>query len=187
MDSNEIRNASSNTQLDLLLQTCINERIGPYQTLTKRLNYGPCDIAKVKDFEAVVKRLKKRFIKITGRAQYYNTRFGETPPSSIIELRKLAKAFSNIEFVGADDHIKKTYIKVWSVSHSTSREDMGRNVPVVRIHSSKTDIQKMVPKTRKKLILKDINKAFTRDVFIDCRLHKPSEIKELFLLAQGLR
>ncbi|TIB79364.1 hypothetical protein E3Q06_04133 [Wallemia mellicola] len=113
----------SNVQLDLLLQNCINERISPYQKLTKKLNYGLSDIAKVNDFDAVIKRLKKRFIKNTGRAQYYNTRFGETPPFNLIEVEKLVKAFSKIEFVGAADHIKKRYIKVWSVFLSTSPEE----------------------------------------------------------------
>lgn len=70
MEINKIRDASSSVQLDLLLQNCINERISPYQKLTKKLNYGLSDIAKVNDFDAVIKRLKKRFIKNTGRAQY---------------------------------------------------------------------------------------------------------------------
>ncbi|TIB95801.1 hypothetical protein E3Q17_04134 [Wallemia mellicola] len=188
MEINKIRDASSSVQLDLLLQNCINERISPYQKLTKKLNYGPNDIAKVNDFDAVIKRLKKRFIKNTGRAQYYNTRFGETPPFNLIEVEKLAKAISKIEFVGAADILRRGISKYGQYSFPLhQKRRYGRNVREMRVQTSKIDLHKMTPKTRKKLILKDINKAFTRDVFIDCRLHKPSEIQEIFLLVQGLK
>ncbi|TIA71592.1 hypothetical protein E3P92_02398 [Wallemia ichthyophaga] len=103
-------------------------------------------------------------------------RFGEISGFSVEENVKLIEAFSNISFKG-DSKLKKSYVHRWAVILSESRDDtLGTRHPKRDIH--------MGNKVKKPV--KKIKNAFTRDVFIDCRFHKPVEIERIFLNAQGL-
>lgn len=179
IDVNEISSAQSYNDLNTIANQYIERNdfiINKCEIFLEELNIEVSGIINCKNIRKTAKRYKNRVVKNTGKLQYYQIRFGEISGFSVEENVKLIEAFSNISFKG-DSKLKKSYVHRWAVILSESRDDtLGTRHPKRDIH--------MGNKVKKPV--KKIKNAFTRDVFIDCRFHKPVEIERIFLNAQGL-
>lgn len=152
-----------------------NFLLDKYENFLTELNINVEGIKSCKNVNTTAKKYKNRLIKETGKAQYYEVRYGETSTFDDEEIERLIEAFSDINFTGGNVELKRIYIHRWSVILSSSRENLGKNNPA-------TDI---TMRRNAKSPFKKLRNAFTRDIFIDCRFHKPIEIERLFLTAQG--
>ena len=157
----------------------LSTKLSKYQHFANNLEYNEHSIMTIKNMDQTSRTLKNNIVRNTGLAQYNQIRFGQRHHKFDSEERqRLYDAFSNIQFLGNNHQLKGGYIINWSHFLSKNRKNLGWKEPRTRIQMSWDDI------------LNDITigsgQVFTRDVYIDCRFHSPTEIAHLFCDAQGL-